>query len=150
MSIRTERLARVVQREVADLLGGEFHEASQALVTVTNVRVTNDLGIAYVNVSILGEDAARQQIAFRRLEDLAPQVRHALAQRIRHQVRKIPELKFFLDDTQQQVARMEELFDRIRAERGEDEGDNSQSENSQSDGPAEETPLGEEETGRDG
>ena len=86
-------------------------------MTVTNVRVTKDLGIAYVNVSVLGEDPARQQIAFRRLEELAPQVRHALAARIRHQVRKIPELKFFLDDSQQQAAKIEELFDRIRADR---------------------------------
>ncbi len=149
MSIRTERLARVVQREVADLLGGEFHEASQALVTVTGVRVTNDLGIAYVNVSILGEDPARQQIAFRRLEDLAPQVRHALAQRIRHQVRKIPELKFFLDDSQQQAARMEELFERIRAERG----DESRSEDGPAPEPSEEPlpePSADEEPGRDG
>lgn len=120
MSIRTERLSRMVQREIADLLGNEFHEASQALVTVTNVRVTNDLGIAYVYLSVLGEEEARRQIAFRRIEDLAPQIRHALAQRIRHQVRKIPELRFFLDESQQQAARMEELFDQIRSERGDE------------------------------
>ena len=48
---------------------------------------------------------------------MAPQVRQALAQRIRHQVRRIPELKFFLDESQQMVARMEELFDKIREER---------------------------------
>jgi len=113
----------MVQREVADLLGNEFFEASQALVTVTNVRVTNDLGIAYVYLSVLGEDPGRRQIAFRRVEDLATQIRHALAQRIRHQVRKIPELKFFLDETQQQAARMEELFDQIRAQRGDESGD---------------------------
>lgn len=110
----------MVQREIADLLGNEFHEASQALVTVTNVRVTNDLGIAYVYLSVLGEEEARRQIAFRRIEDLAPQIRHALAQRIRHQVRKIPELRFFLDESQQQAARMEELFDQIRSERGDE------------------------------
>ena len=117
MSIRTERLSRLVQREVAELLNNEFFEASQAMVTVTNVRVTNDLGIAYINVSILGEEPARRQIAFRRLEEITPQVRQALAQRIRHQVRRIPELKFFLDESQQKVARMEELFDQIREER---------------------------------
>ena len=119
MSIRTERLSRLVQREVAELLNNEFFEASQSMVTVTNVRVTKDLGIAYINVSILGEEPARRQIAFRRLEEIAPQVRQALAQRIRHQVRRIPELKFFLDESQQMVARMEELFDQIREERDE-------------------------------
>jgi ribosome-binding factor A len=131
MSIRTERMARLVQREVAELLNNEFFEASQSLVTVTGVRVTKDLGIAYVDVSVLGEDPARRKIAFRRLEDITPQVRQALAQRIRHQVRRIPEIKFFLDETQQRAARMEELFDQIREEREErspDEPANDESE----------------------
>jgi ribosome-binding factor A len=125
MSIRTERLARLLQREVADLLGKEFFEASQSMVTVTNVRVTKDLGIAYVDLSVLGEDPGRRALAFRRVEALTPEIRHALAQRIRHQVRRIPELKFHLDESQQHVARMEELFDQIREERedrGEGEG----------------------------
>jgi len=112
-------MARLVQREVAELLNNEFFEASQSLVTVTGVRVTNDLGIAYVDVSVLGEDPARRKIAFRRLEEITPQVRQALAQRIRHQVRRIPEIKFFLDESQQHVARLEELFDQIREEREE-------------------------------
>ena len=130
MSIRTERLARLVQREVADLLNKDFFEASQALVTVTNVRVTKDLGIAYVNVSVLGDDPARRQIAFRRVEDLTSQIRQALAQRIRNQVRRIPELKFFLDETEQHVARMEEIFDQIRAERSDEAGDDTASDSS--------------------
>jgi|SRR6056297_2382962 len=131
MSIRTERMARLVQREVAELLNNEFFEASQSLVTVTGVRVTNDLGIAYVDVSVLGEDPARRKITFRRLEEITPQVRQALAQRIRHQVRRIPEIKFFLDESQQHVARLEELFEQIREEREErttDETGNDDSE----------------------
>jgi ribosome-binding factor A len=119
MSLRTERLARLVQREVADILLNELYEASQSMVTVTDVRVTADLGIAYVNVSVLGENPGRRQIAFRRLEELTPQVRQALAARIRHQVRRIPELRFFLDESAQRVQRMDELFAQIRAERGE-------------------------------
>ena len=124
-------MARLVQREVAELLNNEFFEASQSLVTVTGVRVTNDLGIAYVDVSVLGEDPARRKITFRRLEEITPQVRQALAQRIRHQVRRIPEIKFFLDESQQHVARLEELFEQIREEREErttDETGNDDSE----------------------
>jgi ribosome-binding factor A len=121
MSIRTERMARLVQREVAELLNNEFFEASQSLVTVTGVRVTNDLGIAYVDVSVLGEDPGRRKLTLRRLEEITPEVRSALAGRIRHQVRRIPELKFFLDESQQHVARMEELFDQIREERSDPE-----------------------------
>ncbi|MEO0557563.1 MAG: 30S ribosome-binding factor RbfA [Bacteroidota bacterium] len=118
MSIRTDRVARMIQREVADLLQQDFSEATQSLLTVTDARVTKDLGIAYLNVSILGDTKPQREAAFARLEGQTDQIRHALAQRIRHQVRRIPELRFFLDEGPQKVARMEELFDQIREERG--------------------------------
>ena len=121
MSIRTDRVASMLQREVADLLQNEFYEASHSLLTVTDVRVTKDLGIAYVNVSVLGDDDAQRRAAFKRLEALTPQVRQALAARIRHQVRRIPELRFFLDEGPQHAAHMDALFAQIRAERGDGE-----------------------------
>ncbi|GIV59122.1 30S ribosome-binding factor RbfA [Rhodocaloribacter litoris] len=117
MSIRTERVARLIQREVADLLNTEFAGQLQLMMTVTGARVTKDLSIAYVYVSILGETEAQRQAAFRHLQELTPQIRAALATRIRHQVRQIPELRFFLDDTLEKARRIEDLFERIRAER---------------------------------
>ena len=118
MSIRTDRVGRMIQREVADLLQQDFGEATQSLVTVTGVRMTDDLGIAYVDVSVLGATPQQRQAGFERLEAQTTEVRHALAQRIRHDVRRVPEVKFFLDQGPQQVARMDELFAQIAAERG--------------------------------
>ena len=112
-------MARLIQREVADILQNELFEAGQSLVTVTDTRVTADLGIAYVNVSVLGDSDERRRIGFRRVEELTPQIRQALASRIRHQVRRIPEIRLFLDETAQNAERMEELFAKIREERGE-------------------------------
>lgn len=117
MSIRTDRVSRMIQREVADLLQQDFSEATHSLLTVTGTRVTPDLGIAYIEVSLLGDTPEARKAAFARVEALAPQVRQALAARIRHQVRRIPDVKFFLDEGPQQAAKMDELFDRIRAER---------------------------------
>ena len=117
MSIRTERVARMIQREVADLLQHDFHEASQSLVTVTDVRVSKDLGIAYVNVSVLGDSPELRKAAFARLDGETVAIRKALAARIRHQVRRIPEIRFFLDEGPQRAARMDELFAQIRDER---------------------------------
>lgn len=109
----------MIQREVADLLQTDFGEASQSMVTVTDVRVTADLGIAYVNVSVLGDTAEARQAAFNRLDAETVAIRKALAARIRHQVRRIPEIRFFLDEGPQKRARMEDLFAQIRAEREE-------------------------------
>lgn len=117
MSIRTERVAKLLQREIADILQTEFSEEVQSMATVTNVRVTKDLSIAYVDVSFYEQDLAQRQAAFRHLEELTPQVRTALAHRIRHQVRVIPDVRFFLDESLQRAKRMNDLFERIRSER---------------------------------
>ena len=121
MSIRTERVSKLVQREVADLLQGEFHEMSHSMLTVTDVRVTADLGIAYIQVSAMGETKRQREIAVKRVEEMAPQVRHALAGRVRHQMRRVPELKFFLDDSAHDAKKLDDIFAQIRAERGGDE-----------------------------
>lgn len=117
MSIRTERVSKLVQREIADILQTEFSEQVPAMTTVTHTRVTKDLSIAYVDVSVYGQDPAQRQAAFRHLEELTPQVRASLAQRVRHQMRVIPEIRFFLDESLQKAQRMDDLFARIRAER---------------------------------
>ena len=123
MSIRTDRVGSVIQREIADLLQQGFGEASQSLVTVTGVRMTDDLGIAYVDLSVLGGTPQARKAAFARVDAQTTEIRHALAQRIRHQVRRIPELKFFLDEGPQKAARMDELFAKIAAERDDHEGE---------------------------
>jgi ribosome-binding factor A len=126
MSIRTERVSKLLQREVADILGTEFVDYLPSMITVTGVRMTRDLSIAYVDVSVLGENLAQKNDTFQHLLGLTPQIRSALAERIRHQMRAIPELRFFLDDSLERAQRMETLFSRIRAERehrtGEEEG----------------------------
>lgn len=116
MSIRTERVAERIQREVADILQKDFAGQLQPMVTITHARVTKDLSIAYVYASVLGQSKAERQAAFRHLEELAPQVRQALAVRVRD-MRTVPELKFFLDESYQEAQRMSSLLDRIREER---------------------------------
>lgn len=117
MSIRSERVSKLLQREIADILQTEFQGQLPTMFTVTNVRVTKDFSIAYVDVSVYGDELSQRQAAFRHLEELTPQVRSSLANRIRHQVRSIPEVRFFLDESIHKAKRMDEIFDRIRAER---------------------------------
>jgi len=117
MSIRTERVARLVQREIASILLSDFSQEIPGLVTVTGARVTGDLSIAYIYVSVLSPTEGEKNAVFRHVESLTADIRVELASRIRHQVRKIPELRFFLDETQEQAARLEALFDDIRTEK---------------------------------
>jgi ribosome-binding factor A len=117
MSIRTERVAEMVQREVALILQREYSDQLQPMVTITRARVTGDLSIAYVYASVMGDTSEKREATFKQLKQLTPQIRDQLASRIRHEVKTIPELKFFLDESLQKAKRMETLFDRIQEER---------------------------------
>ncbi len=117
MSIHKERVAELVQREVARILQREYSDQLQPMVTVTHVRMTGDLSIAYVYASVMGDTSEQREATFKQLKALNSEIRDHLASRIRHKVREIPELQFFLDESLQRAKRMENLFDRIREER---------------------------------
>jgi ribosome-binding factor A len=124
MSIRTERIARLLQRELADILNNDLGLASGPLTTVTHVRVTRDLSIAYVHLSVMAESAGERNAAFSHVSDRTSQIRLQLAGRIRHQIRAVPELRFFLDETEIEAAKIDSLLEKIRTER-ESRGDAS-------------------------
>lgn len=110
MSIRTEKVGRLVQRELASILNSHFQGLSRGIITVTKVLVTRDLSIARVYVSILtGTDEDRDN-GFQALENAGSEIRGMLGSRIRHQVRMIPELRFFLDSSLDHVDKIEGLI----------------------------------------
>jgi len=117
MSIRTERVASLFQREIAGILGSDFADQLHPMVTVTGVRVTADLSIAYIYISVMGDSESMKNAALSKLVDLTPKVRKSLGRAIRHQVKKIPELRFFLDKTLDQANKLDEIFGQIREER---------------------------------
>jgi len=125
MSIHTERVAELVQREVARILQRDYSDQLQPMVTITRARMTGDLSIAYVYASVMGDDSEQREATFKQLKALTPEIREQLASRIRHKVKEIPELKFFLDESMQRAKRMENLFDRIREEREHRESEES-------------------------
>lgn len=116
MSIRTERVASMLQKEIAELLRLEFSSELDHMLTVTGVRVTKDLGKAYVYISVYGDSEEQKESALKQLQSMAHRIRKSLAKRIRHQLRGVPELKYFLDDTLNEAARLDEIFGKINAD----------------------------------
>ncbi len=110
-----QRVAKLVQRELAAILAREFPQ--ELMLTVTDARVTKDLSIAYVYVSVMGATVEQRQETLANLRDQVVRIREALAQRIRHQLRRVPEIQFFLDESFQYASKMESLFKTIREER---------------------------------
>jgi ribosome-binding factor A len=115
MRIRPERVAHLMQREIADILRTRMRDPRLSdWVSVTDVEVTEDLSSAKVFVSILptGDERRRAMLA---LDGAAGFVRHELAPRLG--LREVPEIHFRLDSTIERAARVEDLLKRI--ERGE-------------------------------
>ncbi|MDZ7773809.1 MAG: 30S ribosome-binding factor RbfA [Balneolaceae bacterium] len=115
MSVRTERLGAVIQRDLGEIIQKSY-QRSGSFIAVTKVRVTDDLLIAKVFLSIFAPGKDDDAI-FKNMEEHNSEIRHELASRIRHQVRRIPELHFVKDETAEYVNRMENLFSEIRKER---------------------------------
>lgn len=111
MSLRMRRVAKLMHRDIADILAREFLDTS--MVTVTNARVTRDLSIIYVDLSIMIDSPTERQKIFDDLVGKVPVIRKMLAQRIRHQVHTVPVIKFFLDNSQEHLRRMDSLFEQI-------------------------------------
>jgi ribosome-binding factor A len=110
MSIRTERVAGEVQQALARALQTDFSSLTDSLITVTKVRMAPDLRSARVYVSLLGGTGPGAK-ALEKIKEEAPHLRAAVARAIR--LRYAPELFFYLDDTQEEVAHIEEIFKRI-------------------------------------
>jgi len=123
MSIRTERLGSVIQQDLGDIIQKNYQH--DTIITVTKVRVTPDLLIAKVYFSIMASGRDPENV-FAYLEENNAEIRKKLASRIKNQVRRIPELHFYRDDTAEYVNRMEQLFSEIREERRQRDQDKEQ------------------------
>ncbi len=115
MSIRTERLAAVIQRDLGQIIQKNYQK-SGSFITVTHVEVTPDLMIAKIFLSIYAPGKDEDAI-FSHLVEHNPNIRKELASKIRHQVRRIPELHFNKDESAEYANKMENLFEKIRKER---------------------------------
>ncbi len=97
-SVRQNKIARLLQKELAEIFQKESRNMFKGrLVTVTVVRITPDLTLARVYLSIfpLNDNEDFDQIMNRNIKT----VRTFLGKRVRHQLRNVPELLFFQDDS---------------------------------------------------
>ncbi len=114
-SKRQQRFAGVIQQDLGELFQREGNAwAPGAFITVTRVRVTPDLAIARVYLSFLNTKNAQTDI--NSIKSHSGEIRYKLGARIKNQARIVPQLEFFLDDTNEYVAHMDKLFDEISKE----------------------------------
>jgi ribosome-binding factor A len=114
-SKRQQKFAGVIQEDLAAIFQREgMNYLPNTMVTITKVRVTPDLAIARVFLSFF--NTGDTALALHTIKSHASEIRYKLGGRIKDQVRIIPQLEFFIDDTSEYVDRMDKIFDKIHKE----------------------------------
>lgn len=114
-SKRQQKFAGVIQQDLAAIFQREgMGYLPNTMITITKVRVTPDLAIARVFLSFFNN--TNPQAALQIIKSHASEIRYKLGARIKDQVRIIPQLEFFVDDTSDYVERMDKIFDKISKE----------------------------------
>ena len=116
------------QKQIAGLLNEEMNTIFQKLglsmidsgmVSISSIKITPDLLEARIYLSFFQVKDAKA--ALKKIEDRHHDIKKELAAKVRHQLRNIPVLKFYQDDTLDHVFKMEELFKQIKSQQSTDD-----------------------------
>lgn len=108
-SIRQNKVARLIQRDLSEMFQQECREyAVGAMLSITTVRVSPDLSYAKIYVSIF--PSKRSESVLNSLEEHNKSIRFILGKKIGKQMRIIPELRFFVDDSLDYIDKIDELL----------------------------------------
>ena len=115
-SIRQKQVGELLRRYFSMILTeeGSLIYGRDKLVTLTGVKMSPDLLIAKVYISVYGTENKQEVIL--ELEDNHSRLRQALAAKVGKQMRRMPRLEFFLDDTVDEMYRVEALLNRVNQE----------------------------------
>ena len=110
MSVKQERVAQIILKDVTEIIQYDLKDPSVGFVTITDVDVTNDYSYATIYVSFLGKDE-RKQAGLKALNRAKGFIRSSLSKRLT--IRKVPELIFKLDDSLEKGERIESIISKI-------------------------------------
>lgn len=108
-SIRQNKVARLIQKDLTELFRQECKEYAQgAMLSITTVRVSPDLSYVKIYVSIFPSD--RTESVMRSFEEHNKTIRYQLGKKVGKQMRIVPELRFFVDDSLDYIEKIDELL----------------------------------------
>lgn len=108
-STRQKKISRLLQKELAEILRKKTAVlAPGKIITVTNVRVSPDLGLAKIYLSIFPSDESENIL--RNVSSATSTVRNELGRLVRNQLRVVPELHFYLDDSLDYIDNIDSLL----------------------------------------
>jgi ribosome-binding factor A len=112
MGLRQEKLGRQIQRDLVEIfmhhkewLGGQF-------VTISALQISPDLSLAKVYLSLF--NTKQRQTVLENIELHQREIRMELARRLKNQVKKVPELRFYEDESQDYANKMDQIFEELK------------------------------------
>jgi ribosome-binding factor A len=116
-SRRQQKIGELIKEEFTALLNRDYKGTfGKGLISVTKVKVTADLSIARFYLSMFNVDDKEAILV--KFRELTHEFRGKLGSKLRHQLRKIPEMEFFIDETLDYVFHMEEVFRKLKNSEG--------------------------------
>jgi ribosome-binding factor A len=107
-STRQHKIARLIQKDLSDIFLKYAKRIGNVLISVSEVRVSPDLSVASIYLSIFPD--SREDELMKKITDDTSAIRGQLGNLERHQLRIIPELRFFADETIQRMEHIDELL----------------------------------------
>lgn len=105
---RQNKIARLIQKELSEMFLLQTKAMHGVLVSVSVVRISPDMSYARVYLSVFPSERGEEIV--KNINDNMKSIRYELGTRVRHQLRIIPELKFFVDDSLDYAAHIDELL----------------------------------------
>ena len=105
---RQNRISRLLQKELAEIFQSQTRQMHGILVSVTRVRISPDLSICTAYLSIFPSEKGKELL--QNITRNEKSIRYELGQRVRNQLRIIPELRFFIDDSLDYIDHIDELL----------------------------------------
>lgn len=109
---RQKKIGSLLQSDLVDILQGEIRKnnISNLVISVSKVSVTTDLSIAKVHLSIFPTDQGPELL--KAIQTNKSLIKHDLAQRVKNQLRKVPDLQFYIDDSLDYIEKIDKALNR--------------------------------------
>ena len=105
---RQNKISRLLQKELSEIFLLQTKAMPGILVSVSTVRISPDMSIVRVYLSVFPSEKAEEMV--KNINDNMKSIRYELGTRVRHQLRIIPELKFFVDDSLDYIEKIDSLL----------------------------------------
>ena len=109
-SQRQKQVSKIIQKDIGEIFQIN-NIGKDSLVTITAVKSAPDLGLCRIYVSVF--PPVKQYAVMEEIEKKSRMIRSEVGKRVRHQFRKVPELEFFVDNTEEEAAEVDQLIDSL-------------------------------------